>query len=101
MNLHNEIQNHISELQDLLTETDEQKLLNKARKQWGEDDSRYEVLEQFVTTSSSRGVSKSVKSPLHSFDKPAGGPNPESFDGPAAPPAPESGQNGDQNKLVK
>ncbi len=78
MNLHNEIQIHINELQDLLTETDEQKLLNKARKQWGEDDSRYEVLEQFVTTSPSRGTSKSIKPPLHNFDKSAGGPDPES-----------------------
>ncbi|MCK5719611.1 MAG: hypothetical protein KAH84_06635 [Thiomargarita sp.] len=81
MNLHESIQNYINELQALLNETDEQKLINKAYKQWGEDDARYEVLEQFVESlSASR------------------------FKQPAKPAAPESNQ-GDggqiQNKPVK
>jgi hypothetical protein len=50
MSLHDDIQNYINDLQALLYETDEQALLNKAREQWGEDDVRYEVLEQFVTS---------------------------------------------------
>ena len=52
MNLHDEIKNNINELQDLLHETDEQAWLDKAREQWGEEDFRYEVLEQFVESSS-------------------------------------------------
>jgi hypothetical protein len=81
MSLHDDIQSHINELQDLLKETNEDMLLDKAREQWGEDDSRYEVLEQFVESPSSSKFSK-----------------------PAAPPAPESGSNNDssvQNKPVK
>jgi hypothetical protein len=52
MSLRDDIQSHINELQDLLKETNEETLLDKARKQWGEDDSRYEVLEQFVDSPS-------------------------------------------------
>ncbi|MDM8566831.1 hypothetical protein QUF74_14405 [Candidatus Halobeggiatoa sp. HSG11] len=88
MNLHNNIQSYIKELQELLNETDEQKLLDKAYKKWGEDDSRYEVLEQFAE--SSQGSSKSATR----FD---------SFDKPADPPAdtkPDS-NGGGQNKPVK
>jgi len=76
MSLHDKIQSHINELQDLLLETDEQKLLDKAYSKWREDDSRYEVLEQFVESPSSSRFSK-----------------------PADPPAPESP--GGQNKPVK
>jgi len=80
MSLHDEIQSHINELQDLLKETNEDTLLKKARKQWGENNSRYEVLEQFVESSSSSRFNK-----------------------PAKPLAPESGQDGGsvQNKPVK
>jgi hypothetical protein len=49
MLLHQKIQDYINELQQLLTVSDEQTLLDTARKQWGEKDVRYEVLEQFVT----------------------------------------------------
>jgi hypothetical protein len=92
MSLHDDIQSHINELQELLKETNEDTLLDKAREQWGEDDSRYEVLEQFVESPSSSRFSKQAKPPLDRFDKPA------------APPAPESGsQDGGsvQNKPVK
>jgi hypothetical protein len=78
MSLHDEIQNHINELQDLLKETNEETLLDKAREQWGEDDSRYEVLEQFVESPSSSRFRK-----------------------PPDPPAPEPGQDGGSNKPVK
>jgi len=91
MSLHDNIQNYINELQDLLLETDEQKLLDKAYSKWREDDSRYEVLEQFVESPSSS-----------KFSKPANPPAPESvqaFDKPADPPAPESP--GEQNKPIK
>ena len=47
MSLHHAIQNYINELQTLLAETDEQVLLDKAREQWGQNDVRFEVLEQF------------------------------------------------------
>jgi len=76
MSIHDDIQSHINELQELLQETDEETLLDKAREQWGEDDSRYEVLEQFVESPSSSRFSK-----------------------PADPPAPESP--GGQNKPIK
>lgn len=72
MSLHNDIKNYINELQELLNETDEQKLIDKAYAKWGEDDSRYEVLEQFVE--SSRGSSKSATRGFDSFDKPSGPP---------------------------
>jgi len=52
MSLHDAIQNHINDLQKLLNETTEQALIDKARELWGQDDSRYEVLEQFVKSSS-------------------------------------------------
>ncbi len=82
MSLHDDIQIHINELQDLLKETNEDTLLDKAREQWGEDDSRYEVLEQFV------------KSPSPSSSR---------FNKQAKPLAPEPGQDGGsvQNKPVK
>ncbi len=48
MSLHTAIEYHVVELQSLLTEKDEQRLLDKAREQWGEEDARYEVLAQFV-----------------------------------------------------
>jgi len=80
MSLHDEIQNYINELQNLLKETNEETLLDKACKQWGEDDSRYEALEQFVESASSSRFNK-----------------------PPDPPAPESSQEGGsiQNKPVK
>jgi len=81
MSLHDDIKIHINELQNLLKETNKDTLLDKARKQWGEDDSRYEVLEQFVESPSSSRFNKQPK-----------------------PPAPEpSGQEGGsvQNKPVK
>jgi hypothetical protein len=75
MSLHNAIQNYINDLQDLLNETTEQALIDKARELWGQDDVRYEVLEQFVES-------------------------PSKFNKPPKPPAPESGQ-GNDNKPVK
>ena len=63
MSLHDEIQRHINYLQELLLETDEQKLLDKAYKKWGEDDSRYEVLEQFVKSASSSRFSERADPP--------------------------------------
>ena len=48
MSLHDDLQNYINELQNLLKETNEETLLDKACKQWGQDDARYEVLEQFL-----------------------------------------------------
>jgi hypothetical protein len=61
MSLHDEIQNHINELQDLLKESNEETLLDKARQQWGEEDSRYEVLEQFVESPPSSRFSTRAK----------------------------------------
>jgi hypothetical protein len=52
MSVHNAIQNYIHDLQDLLKETNEQALIDKARELWGQDDARYEVLEQFVESPS-------------------------------------------------
>jgi len=80
MSLHDEIQIHINDLQNLLKETNEETLLDKAREQWREDDPRYEVLEQFVESPSSSRFNKQAK-----------------------PPAPESGSGNDsslQNKPV-
>ncbi|MDM8568325.1 hypothetical protein QUF50_02180 [Thiotrichales bacterium HSG1] len=101
MNLHNNIQSYIKELQELLNETDEQKLIDKAYVKWGEDDSRYEVLEQFIESSqgSSRTISQTVEKVYNigkidnaSFD---------SFDKPADPPADTKPDSGGQNKPVK
>ncbi len=75
MSLHNNIQSYIKDLQDLLNQPNAQALLDKAGEKWEEHDLRYAVLEQLAAT--------------EKFDKPAGGPDPE------------SGQNGDQNKSVK
>jgi len=80
MTLHNNIQNYINDLQDLLKVTDEQALIDKARTLWeeGQDDARYEVLEQFLES--------------------------EKFAKPPDPPAPESGDDGGisiQNKPVR
>jgi len=44
-------------------ETNEETLLYKAREQWGEDDSRYEVLEQFVESPSSSRFSERADPP--------------------------------------
>ena len=44
-------------------ETNEETLLYKAREQWGEDDSRYEVLEQFVESPSSSRFSERADKP--------------------------------------
>ena len=76
MSLHQKIQAYINELQQLLTIAAEQTLLDTAREQWGENDVRYAVLEQFVTDSR--------------------------FNKPAAPPV-ESGSSSEseQNKPVK
>ena len=63
MSLHDDIQSHINELQELLLETDEQKLLDKAYNKWGEDDSRYEVLEKFVESPSSSRFSERADKP--------------------------------------
>jgi len=63
MSLHDEIQSHINYLQELLKETNEETLLDKAREQWGEDDSRYEVLEQFVKSASSSRFSERADPP--------------------------------------
>ena len=54
MSLHDDLQNYIHELQALLQETHEQALIDKARDLWGQDDARYEVLEQFVASSGDR-----------------------------------------------
>lgn len=51
MLLRQNIESYINELQQLLTISDEQTLLDTARQQWGENDVRYEVLEQFVNDS--------------------------------------------------
>jgi hypothetical protein len=51
MSLHDEIKKYLNELQELLTETTEQALIDKARALWGEDDVRYEVLEQLLEES--------------------------------------------------
>jgi len=61
MNLHNNIQNYVNELQNLLHETDEQALIDKASEVWKKDDARYEVLEQFWE---SEGFIKSIDSSL-------------------------------------
>ena len=72
MSLHDEIQIHINELQNLLQETNEETLLDKAREQWGEDDSRYEVLEQFVKSpSSSKSKFNKQAKPMGSEPKPS------------------------------
>jgi hypothetical protein len=104
MSLHDDLQNYIHELQALLQETHEQALIDKARDLWGQDDARYEVLEQFVASSGDR------------FAKPANPPAREQrvkkmcniasigsidfFEKPAEPPAPESGHTS-ENKSVK
>jgi hypothetical protein len=70
MSLHDEINLYINDLQALLTESNEKTLLKNAREQWGEEDGRYEVLEEFVNSP-----------PSSRFNKPAD------------PPATESGGN--------
>ena len=75
MSLHDDIQSHINELQELLKETDEDALLDKARKQWGEDDSRYEVLEKFVESPSSSRFTKRADPPDIKPDADGGGQN--------------------------
>ncbi len=78
MPLHDEIKKYINDLQELLTETTEQALIDKARTLWKEDDARYEVLEQLLDS--------------------------EKFKTQAEPPAPEStqGENPNlQNKPIR
>jgi len=54
MSLHDDIQNHINDLQKLLNETTEQALIKKARELWGKEDYRFKVLKQFVASSGDR-----------------------------------------------
>lgn len=75
MNLHDAIKNYIHELQDLLQETDEGTLLDKAAELWGEDDSRYEVLEKFVESPSS-SESRFNKQPKPPAPEPSHGSDP-------------------------
>ena len=65
MSLHDDIQNHINDLQKLLNETTEPALIKKARELWGKEDYRFKVLKQFVASSGDR------------FAKPADPPAPE------------------------
>jgi len=58
MSLHDEIKTYINDLQALLTESHDKTLLKNAREQWGEEDGRYEVLEQFVNSPSSSKFNK-------------------------------------------
>ncbi len=60
MSLHDDIQNYINDLQALLTESHDKTLLKNAREQWGEEDGRYEVLEEFVNSPPSSRFSQSA-----------------------------------------
>ncbi|EDN71092.1 hypothetical protein BGP_3433 [Beggiatoa sp. PS] len=74
MSLHDALQNHLKDLQELLNEPNERSLLDKAREKWQEHDLRYAVLEQLAAD--------------------------EKFSKPPDPPDPESGK-GNENKPVK
>ncbi len=63
MSLHDEINLYINDLQALLTESNEKTLLKNAREQWGEEDGRYEVLEEFVNSPPSSRFSQSADPP--------------------------------------
>jgi hypothetical protein len=75
MSLHDALQNHIKDLQDLLNEPNERDLLDKAREKWQEHDLRYAVLEQFAAD--------------------------EKFAKPAGPFSPEPSSGGEDNKPVR
>lgn len=71
MTLHHALTNYIKELQDLLSEPDEQALLDQAEKRWTALDYRYQVLLKFV---------EPLTAP-QKFGKPAPAPKPETGTG--------------------